>query len=340
MKHSNIARGPSLRKIRGVSLIELMVAMLIGLLVTVGAVGIFMTNRKSYAATESLGRMQENARMAFELMARDIRDSDGTACAQPGPAVAGQAPMLPMANVVAGTAWWKDWGNGLVGYDNGGLTGTVAGTDAIELHSASDDAISVASYASHTFTLTRAATDFAAGDVVVACDNTQAAMFRIAAPDDDEITVSDNTAQNCNQNLGVSPTCAGAYAYAYAAANKPAMVAKLNAVRWYVKANGRGGNSLYRLVLDQESEILEGISTPASGVGGLQLTYLVQGATTYATAATVTAAGNWKRVKAVRVVLEFEGQQGNDADRIKAGTDGNGLRRSIRHIVSLRNRTS
>ncbi len=326
------------RVARGFSLVELMVAMLIGTLVTVGAVGIFMTNRKSYAATESLGRIQEGARMAFELMARDIRDADGTACAQPGPAVAGQAPMLPMANIVAGTPWWKPWGDGLQGYDNGGLAGTVAGTDALEVRSASDNAISVVSYAANKFTLTRAATDFAAGDAVVACDNSQASVFRIDAPVGEEVTVSSDAALNCSQNLGVSPGACSVVPYAYASAGRPAMLAKLNAARWYVKANGRGGNSLYRQVLGQESEIPEGTSTPANGVGGLQLQYLLQGATTYVGAGSITT-GNWKRVKAVRVELEFEGQQGNDADRIKAGTDGQGLRRSIRHIVTLRNRT-
>jgi type IV pilus assembly protein PilW len=251
----------------------------------------------------------------------------------------GQAPMLPMANVVVSTDWWNTWGDGVLGYDNGGLTGTVAGTDAIELHSATDNVISVASYASNTFTLTRAASNFAADDVVVACDNTQAAMFRINAPAGSDIGVAGSTAKNCSQNLGVGPTC-GAFAYAYGSGDKPTMVAKLNAVQWLVKANGRGGNSLYRRVLGQETEILEGISTPAAGVGGLQLSYLVEGATTYANAATIAAASNWKRVKAVRIELQFEGQQGVDADAVKAGTDGKGLRRSIRHVVSLRNRTS
>lgn len=328
----------SRRGARGVSLIELMVAMLIGLMVTVGAVGIFMTNRKSYAATESLGRIQESARMAFELMARDIRDADGTACAQPGPAVAGQAPMLPMASVIVGTPWWKDWGSGLAGYEDGGLEDTVAGTDALETRSASDDAIPIVTYAANVFTLVRPATGFAAGDVVVACDNAQASMFYIEAPDDDEVTVAEDGALNCNRNLGVGPGC-GTFPYAYASGGKPAMLAKLSAVRWYVKANGRGGNSLYRRVLDEESEILEGISTPAGGTGGLQFEYLIEGADAYVDAASVDA-GDWKRVKAVRVQLEFEGQQGNDADRIKAGTDGSGLRRSIRHTVTLRNRTS
>lgn len=339
MSRASLHRISFHRRVRGVTLIELMVAMLLGLLVTVGAIGIFMTNRKSFAATESVGRIQENARMAFELMARDIREADGTPCAQPGPAAPGQAPMLPMANVMVGSAWWKDWGDGIVGYDGSGVANQLAGTDALAVHSASTDAVSVTSYSSNTFTLSKAATDFAANDAVVVCDNTQAAVFRIAAPSGSTVTVSDSTSLNCNQNLGVGPTC-GAFAYTYGSADKPAMLAKLNAVRWYVKDNNRGGNSLYRQELDNDVEILEGIAAPANGSGGLQLSYLVDGASTYVAAGTVTAANNWKKVKAVRVELEFEGQQGQGADRIKAGTDGKGLRRSIRNVITIRNRTS
>lgn len=324
------------RHARGVSLIELMVAMLIGLLVVVGAVGMFMTNRKTNTATESVGRVQENARMAFELMARDIREADGSPCGQIGPATPSQAPMLPLANVVAGTAWWRTWGDGVTGFDNGGLAGSLAGTDAIQVHSAAGRAVTVQSFAAPTFTLTKAATDFAAGDVVVACDNAQAAMFRIAAPAGSTITVSADGTQNCSQALGIGPSC-GAFSYAYTGGGRPATVAKVNAVQWYVADNGRGANSLYRRTVDQPvAEIIEGVSAPVGGVGGLQLTYLLDQATAYVAAGAV---GNWKRVKAVRVVLEFEGQQGNDQDRIKAGVDGEGLRRTITHIVSLRNRT-
>ena len=55
----------------GLSLVELMVALVLGLLVVGAAIGVFLSNRQTYTATESLGRVQENARVAFELMARD-----------------------------------------------------------------------------------------------------------------------------------------------------------------------------------------------------------------------------------------------------------------------------
>ena len=60
--------------VRGLSLIELMIAMMLGLLVVASASAIFLSNRQTYRATEGLGRVQESGRMAFELMARDLRE--------------------------------------------------------------------------------------------------------------------------------------------------------------------------------------------------------------------------------------------------------------------------
>ena len=65
------------RLARGLSLIELMIALLLGLLVVGGAIGIFTSNRRAYNATESLSRVQENARVAFEMMSRDVREAGG-----------------------------------------------------------------------------------------------------------------------------------------------------------------------------------------------------------------------------------------------------------------------
>ena len=56
------------RAARGFSLIEMMIAMVLGLLVVGAAIGIFVSNQQAYRATEGLGRVQENVRMAFEMM--------------------------------------------------------------------------------------------------------------------------------------------------------------------------------------------------------------------------------------------------------------------------------
>jgi type IV pilus assembly protein PilW len=64
----------------GFSLIELMVALVLGLLVAGAAFAIFHANQLSYRSNEGLNRVQESARVAFELMSRDIRAAGGSAC--------------------------------------------------------------------------------------------------------------------------------------------------------------------------------------------------------------------------------------------------------------------
>lgn len=57
----------------GLSLVELMVAMALGLLLMTGVVQVFLSSRQTYAVNEAMGRMQENGRFALEFMARSAR---------------------------------------------------------------------------------------------------------------------------------------------------------------------------------------------------------------------------------------------------------------------------
>lgn len=57
----------------GVSLIELMVALVVGLILLAGLIQVYLSNKQSYNAQEQLARMQENGRFAMELITRDLR---------------------------------------------------------------------------------------------------------------------------------------------------------------------------------------------------------------------------------------------------------------------------
>lgn len=58
---------------RGFSLVEMMVALALGLVV-VGAVGaVFLSSKRAYSATETLGRAQESARFAMQFISREIQ---------------------------------------------------------------------------------------------------------------------------------------------------------------------------------------------------------------------------------------------------------------------------
>src|SRR6201988_606678 len=58
---------------RGVSLIELMVALTIGSLLIIGAVPVYTQNRTTYRLNETVARMPENARYALSMIEPDIR---------------------------------------------------------------------------------------------------------------------------------------------------------------------------------------------------------------------------------------------------------------------------
>lgn len=58
---------------RGFTLVELMIATLLGVLVTGGVIQIFISAKQAYRLQENLSRLQENGRMAMDRMAFDIR---------------------------------------------------------------------------------------------------------------------------------------------------------------------------------------------------------------------------------------------------------------------------
>ena len=58
---------------RGVSLIELMVALIIGLFLIFGAVTIYQQSRTAFRTTEAVARLQEVARLAFDVLEADVR---------------------------------------------------------------------------------------------------------------------------------------------------------------------------------------------------------------------------------------------------------------------------
>lgn len=58
---------------RGLSLIELMVALAIGLFLVAGAITIFANSRTTYRALEATARLQESARFALDVVRTDVR---------------------------------------------------------------------------------------------------------------------------------------------------------------------------------------------------------------------------------------------------------------------------
>lgn len=64
------------RRQAGLSLVELMVAMVVGLLLIIGATQVYVNGHTAYNANESVSRMQETARYAMSIVEPDIRMSN------------------------------------------------------------------------------------------------------------------------------------------------------------------------------------------------------------------------------------------------------------------------
>ncbi|MBK6436782.1 MAG: prepilin-type N-terminal cleavage/methylation domain-containing protein [Rhodanobacteraceae bacterium] len=229
----------------GLSLIELMISIVLGLLIAGAAVSMFLSFSRTYTASESLSRIQENARISFELMSRDMREAGSIPCSR----------YLPVVNVLNGAdgSWWNTWGSGLVGYDNGTFPGSLAGTDAVQVISGASSTAFVSNHAP------------------------------------------------------VSAT-----------------------TRWYVAANGRGSNSLFRVAL--RGSTVGAAEEVVEGVSDMQLTFLLPGSSNYVVASSIPSA-RWRDVIAMRMDLGLSG-----IDRV--GTDNSVITRRVVHTVTLRSRNA
>ncbi len=77
----------SSRNQQGMTLVEVMVAMTIGLVLLGGVVTVLSSSQSTYRVNEALARMQENARYAFQLLSRDIRMAGYRGCIGDGVAI-------------------------------------------------------------------------------------------------------------------------------------------------------------------------------------------------------------------------------------------------------------
>jgi type IV pilus assembly protein PilW len=70
----------TMRQQRGVTLVELMISLLLGLLLTAGIIQVFVGNRVTYAFNDGLSRIQENARFSLDHIAYNARMAGYSGC--------------------------------------------------------------------------------------------------------------------------------------------------------------------------------------------------------------------------------------------------------------------
>lgn len=332
---------------RGFSLVELMIALALGLFLTGVAISIVVNNRQTFRTAENQARMQENARAAFEMISRDLRGAGGNLC--------GANHYTNNLNN-NGAVWWRNFiANGLRGFE-GSLAADlaaagvptagpnsvqpIANTDSlIALSGNVDEAFIAASHnpaaAPTQFTLTTNQHGFGAGEILMVCDSIQASIFEAS---------NNPTGLNVIQHNAGGPAPGNIAATLGKTFENGAMISRYTSALWFVGANGRGGNSLFRRYYDATSgtEINDEI---VDNVVNLQLQYVQRNsAVTPAPISTwinADAVTNWdfilsgSRVEAVRVTLTLQSR-----DNVGINTAGQAapMTTTVSENIYLRNR--
>ncbi len=330
----------------GFTLVELMVAMVLGLVVIGGVVSVFLSNQQSYRTNQALGEVQDNSRIAFELMARDIRDTGMTGCGNTNRV----ANVLNAGPNGTGTQeWWANWGNAVIGYNNGvadpavttgtGIGQRVGTTDSIELIGAVGSGLSIVKHnaTAATFFINAPSTNLQQGDVIIVCDPDHAAITQITNYNNANVSLVHNTGStqpgNCSKGLGFPTSCPSTNGNSYTFGPN-SQVAQLAATDWYIGNNSVGGSSLYRISLVNKA----GTPTPTAqemvrNVTDMQILYHLSGGTSFVDATAVGAA-NWGKVDAAQVQLTLE------STNQRAGTDVKPIQRIFTATTTLRNRVN
>lgn len=101
----------NLSKQRGLSLVELMVSITIGLILLAGVLSIFLSSKVTYFANEKTARLQENGRVALDLIQHDVRSAGFAGCAR-------VAPFISTLNSPTSMLW--NYSVPLQGFENTG----------------------------------------------------------------------------------------------------------------------------------------------------------------------------------------------------------------------------
>jgi type IV pilus assembly protein PilW len=328
---------------KGMTLVELMVSMVLGLIVIGGVVSVLVSNKNSYRTNEGLSQVQETARTAFELIARDIRQAGGTGCD-------GARRMANVLNTGSG-AWWLTW-NSILGYDQGvddlavvegtAVTNRIDTTDSLQLMGIDGAMLPIQSHAAATgvLTINAATTPFAVNDIMLICDFDHSTTFQATAYDGVARTIthgaSGSSPGNCSQGLGFPQDCTSATGNVYTFPQN-SQIGRLYAVDWYIGHNGRaadGDRSLYRQRIGANgAAITEEI---VSGVTDMQIRYGVNGSNTISDASALVDAAAWAPVSSVFITLTVRSteQRVSTSSAVNEGR----IERPFTYVITLRNR--
>lgn len=292
----------------GLSLVELLVAMVISLLLLGGIYSLFQNSSANYRMQAGLSRIQESGRFAIDFLKRDIRRSGYQGCSSYG----------PLTNTLNDKdAWAYNFEVAIEGYDNvgssvadlGGLE-TLPGTDVVVIRTSIEDGVSIVdnnNSAQLFVKITKEEPDACAddtdrvsgicdGDIVMVSDCKKSRVFQAG-----NIQVADDSLNVAHPASGDPGNAISSWGGASAPEEEQfgtdAELIKFATIIYFVRNNAADEPALYRkLGKDNAQEMVEGVES-------MQVLYGVDTDNNHKVNEYLSAAdvADWEKVRSVRV---------------------------------------
>ncbi|MGB5832395.1 MAG: PilW family protein [Thiohalocapsa sp.] len=285
----------------GFSPVEVLVALIVGLVITVTVLQVYIADKQTYRAADASARLQENARFASELMATEIRMAGYQGCAGAERTMLNKlqdASSFPYNFDIAaqgfdatGTDSWTPTLDGSVSSALGGgdvltIRGLFGGETAITGTTDTGNCGAAPLVVAD-------ASELMQGDIAVAGNCQAATVFQITGVSGTDIAHAEGGASPGNTAANLGQCFAGDGA-----------LGRLSTRTFYIRDNPAGVPSLYRMDVSgpntRTEELIEGIE-------GMQVLYGVDtdsdlSANQYLRAADIS---DWSRIHSVRLSFLF-----------------------------------
>jgi type IV pilus assembly protein PilW len=351
---------------KGLTLIELMIALVLGLILVAGVIQIFVANKQTYRITDAHSRLQDNARFALEILSRDIRSAGYGGCRAIEKMNVNQIANAPVptemsANtIITGSeaASATTWSPAL----SGSLGTVLGGTDVITLQRGTGCGATltgnIGSSNGNVQIVAPNSCNISAGDILMIADCEDAHIFRATSVSNPSGGTSQtiphsstvNQANHFCKSYATLPdpgACATGEAKLY---NYDAEVFKFSALTYYIRLGTNGDPALW--VYDQTSAT--GANNPSELIEGIENLQVLYGADDnddnivdrYVTAKVINNATDWDKVISAQINvlaqtldtnLTISNQTVNFNGGTITGTEGR-LRRVFSSTIAIRNR--
>jgi type IV pilus assembly protein PilW len=306
-----------MKKQQGLSLIELMIAITLGLILITGVLQVFISSKKVYTTQQALSRIQETGRLAVDFLARDIRMAGYMGCAS-------RSSEMKVSNMLNNkTSYQYDFTTAIKGYtaanlpDNHGLSPSPnANTDFFVLRGAYGSGVEVTKnnmsgqlFATLTGVEAGACADtsknrvsgICEGDILFVTDCTKARVFQVT-----NITSAGgeaNVVHSGNRNdPGNSNTTWGGNSGSDDEKFKPGSeILAASTITYFIATGTSGRPSLWQNTNGVNLELLEGVEDMSVRYGvDSNEDYVPDN---YLSAGQIINAADWEKVVSLRVEL-------------------------------------